>query len=120
MSLSPIFLLAALLPSAASAQPAGGVKNVQRLNRAPVNAEVLRVSLPRPQEFKLPNGLTVLILEQHKLPRDAADQTMGALRRRGWSGVELLDKRELLGLFPATVQARVVESRITISAVAVR
>jgi hypothetical protein len=45
---------------------------------------------------------------------------MRALRRRGWEGVELLDKRELLALFPPEAQARVVESRITISVVATR
>jgi predicted Zn-dependent peptidase len=44
------------------------VSEVQRLNRAPVSQEVLRVKLPRPRETKLPNGLTVLVLEQHKLP----------------------------------------------------
>jgi zinc protease len=44
------------------------VKNIVRLNRAPVNKEVLRVTLPRPKETKLSNGLTVLVLEQHKLP----------------------------------------------------
>jgi predicted Zn-dependent peptidase len=44
-------------------------KSVQRLNRAPVNKDVLKVTLPRPVEFKLKNGLTVLVLEQHKLPQ---------------------------------------------------
>jgi len=57
----------------APAQGPGGDKStavsaVQRLNRAPVNKEVLRVNLPRPRETKLANGLTVLVLEQHKLP----------------------------------------------------
>jgi predicted Zn-dependent peptidase len=28
----------------------------------------LQVKLPRPTELKLPNGLTVLLLERHKLP----------------------------------------------------
>lgn len=44
------------------------LKAVQRLNRAPVNKEILRVQLPRPSVHKLPNGLTVLVLERHKLP----------------------------------------------------
>jgi zinc protease len=44
------------------------LKAVQRLNRAPVSKEILRVRLPRPRETKLPNGLTVLVLESHKLP----------------------------------------------------
>src|SRR5215467_14820725 len=41
---------------------------VTRLNRAPVNNEILKVKLPHPAEFQLPNGLTVLVLERHKLP----------------------------------------------------
>lgn len=41
---------------------------VERKNRAPVSKEVLRVKLPKPQEFKLPNGLTVLVLEDHRFP----------------------------------------------------
>ncbi len=44
------------------------VTAVERKNRAPVSKEILRVKLPRPTETKLPNGLTVLVLEQHKLP----------------------------------------------------
>ncbi len=43
-------------------------KAVQRLNRAPVNKEVLQVKLPRPVEKKLSNGLTVLVIPRHKLP----------------------------------------------------
>jgi zinc protease len=42
--------------------------HVQRLNRVPVNQEILKVKLPHPKEVQLPNGLTVLVLEQHKLP----------------------------------------------------
>ena len=41
---------------------------VERLNRAPVNKEALRVQLPRPTVVKLPNGLTLVLLEDHKLP----------------------------------------------------
>ncbi|HET9365030.1 MAG TPA: pitrilysin family protein [Candidatus Angelobacter sp.] len=41
---------------------------VERLNKAPVNNEVLKVKLPHPKELTLPNGLTVLVLEQHRLP----------------------------------------------------
>jgi predicted Zn-dependent peptidase len=44
------------------------LSKVVRLNRAPVNKEILRVKLPRPREIKLDNGLDVLVLEQHKLP----------------------------------------------------
>ena len=44
------------------------LSQVERLNRAPVNKEVLRVQLPRPMVTKLPNGLTLVLLEDHKLP----------------------------------------------------
>jgi hypothetical protein len=69
---------------------------------------------------RFPVETHTLVPFAHWLPRDAADRTMRALRRRGWEGVELLDKRELLALFPPEAQARVVESRITISVVATR
>lgn len=60
--------------TAGLAQQQGGeqhgtsVSKVARLNRAPVSKEILKVRLPRPAVSKLPNGLTVLVLEQHKLP----------------------------------------------------
>ncbi|HXX20613.1 MAG TPA: pitrilysin family protein [Candidatus Acidoferrum sp.] len=44
------------------------LSKVERLNRAPVNKEVLRVQLPRPTVVKLKNGLTLVLLENHKLP----------------------------------------------------
>ena len=36
--------------------------------RAPVNKEILRVKLPKPQELKLSNGIPVILHENHKLP----------------------------------------------------
>jgi zinc protease len=44
------------------------LSQVQRLNRAPVNKEILRVQLPRPKVETLPNGLTLVLQEDHKLP----------------------------------------------------
>jgi zinc protease len=41
---------------------------VERKNKAPLSREVLRVSLPKPVQAKLENGLTVLILEDHRTP----------------------------------------------------
>jgi zinc protease len=41
---------------------------VERLNRAPVSKEVLSVKLPRPVEAVLPNGINVMILEDHRSP----------------------------------------------------
>ena len=41
---------------------------VERKNRAPVSREILRVQLPKPIEARVKNGLTVLILEDHRAP----------------------------------------------------
>jgi predicted Zn-dependent peptidase len=41
---------------------------VDRKNRAPVSKDLIKVTFPRPIEAKLPNGVTVLILEDHRLP----------------------------------------------------
>jgi zinc protease len=41
---------------------------VERKDRAPVSREILQVKLPKPVEAKLKNGLTVLILEDHRAP----------------------------------------------------
>ena len=62
------------------AQAAGDSKavsasKVERKNRAPVSKEILKARLPKPYETKLPNGLTVLILEDHRFPLVAVDFT---------------------------------------------
>jgi zinc protease len=54
-------------------QPEAGSKSIplsqiERKNKAPVSKEILRVKLPKPVELKLDNGLTVLVLENHRLP----------------------------------------------------
>jgi len=41
---------------------------VERKNKAPVSREILNVKLPKPVEATLANGLTVLILEDHRAP----------------------------------------------------
>ena len=60
-----------LLPGAARAQgqdKSAPASSVERLGRAPVNKEILRVELPRPKVVKLKNGLTIVLEEDHKLP----------------------------------------------------
>lgn len=47
---------------------AENLSKIERKNRAPVSKDVLKVKLPRPIEAKLDNGLTVLILEDHRFP----------------------------------------------------
>jgi zinc protease len=59
--------------SFAQPQPEAGSKSiplskVERKNEAPVSRDILRVQLPKPVEFKLDDGLTVLVLENHRLP----------------------------------------------------
>ena len=39
--------------------------------KAPVSNEVLRVKLPKPQEADLPNGVHLMVLEDHRLPQIA-------------------------------------------------
>ena len=53
------------------------VSQVERKNLAPVSREILKVSLPHPVEATLPDGLTVLILEDHRFPIVNVDFTIG-------------------------------------------
>lgn len=69
------FALAALFSAGIAAQGAApqndkGIpqSQVEMKHRAPVSKEVLKLNLPKPSETKLSNGLTVLILENHRLP----------------------------------------------------
>src|SRR5213593_3479960 len=41
---------------------------VERKGRAPVSKDLLKVTLPKPSEATLSNGLTVLVMENHRLP----------------------------------------------------
>jgi len=66
-----VFLLAVTLGWTQAPGPetkAIPVSKIERKNRAPVSKEILRVKLPRPVEAKLDNGLTLLIMEDHRFP----------------------------------------------------
>lgn len=52
------------------------LSKVERKNRAPVSDEILRVKIPKATEMMLPNGLTVLVLEDHRLPLVTARLTI--------------------------------------------
>ena len=52
------------------------LSKVERKNKAPVSSEILRVNLPKPVSMTLPNGLTVLVLEDHRLPLVTARLTI--------------------------------------------
>lgn len=58
----------ALAGASAAQDKSTAASKVERLNRAPVSHEILRVKLPRPTVTKLQNGLTVVLVEDHKLP----------------------------------------------------
>ena len=70
--LTLVALIAPLAPATAQQLPgqdkSEARSKVERKNRAPVSKEVLQVKLPKPVETTLPNGLTVLILEDHRFP----------------------------------------------------
>jgi SAM-dependent methyltransferase len=78
-----------------------------------------RVFISTPNR-RFPVEVHTLVPFLHWLPRRARDRAFAVLRRDAWRGVELVNRRELLALFPAEAQARVVESRMTISVVAER
>lgn len=64
-------------PNAAAPPAQGGT--VLR-NRAPVARNLLQVRLPRPQEFKLFNGVRVFVLEDHRLPTVSIELSLKAGR----------------------------------------
>src|SRR5215467_11846140 len=53
---------------AAQEEHSTDLSKVERKNRARVSKEILKVTLPRATEATLSNGLTVLIMENHRLP----------------------------------------------------
>jgi zinc protease len=53
---------------AQAAQQPASTKMVLK-GKAPVSSEVLKVKLPRPQEADLPNGLHLIVLEDHRIPQ---------------------------------------------------
>ena len=78
-----------------------------------------RVFISTPNR-RFPVEVHTLMPFLHWLPRHARTRAFAALGRDAWRGVELLTRRELLELFPPGAQPRIVESLITISAVAER
>jgi zinc protease len=83
-------------PPAAPAPPAKTAVEAPK-NRAPVSKEVLKVKLPRAVESKLENGLTVLVLEDHRMPTISM-----TLDIRGAGGI--FEPAAMTGLAAATAQ----------------
>jgi zinc protease len=72
LTVIPLFVLALLSVTIQAAVPQEAIQEdiskVERKNRAPVSKDILRVKLPQATERTLSNGLTVLIMENHRLP----------------------------------------------------
>jgi zinc protease len=68
LTASVVVVLAGFAVCARAQDKSTPTSKIERLNRAPVNKEILRVQLPRPTVVKLPNGLTLILIEDHKLP----------------------------------------------------
>lgn len=72
-----VALVAALCVGTAAQQPPPGAQGGNPTkaegtvlkNKAPVNKEVLRVTLPKPKEADLSNGVHLLVLEDHRTPQ---------------------------------------------------
>ena len=96
-----------------------GAREEQRRFVAELCRVAPRVFVSTPNRW-FPVETHTLVPFVHWLPRRHADRAMHALRRENWDQVELLSKSELLALFPPETNARVVESRLSISAVAGR
>ncbi len=84
-------------PQAPSAGPSPAARKEAFKNLAPVSKEVLKVKLPKAQELQLDNGMTVLILEDHRLPQISVSMDI-----RGGGG--LLDPPEMKGLSTQAAQ----------------
>src|SRR5712691_11461749 len=44
-------------------------KGVVKKGKVPVSNEILKITLPKPVEADLPNGLHLMVLEDHRLPQ---------------------------------------------------
>lgn len=83
-----------LAQNAPQAQQASDFKGVVRKNLAPISSEVLQVKFPKPVESKLKNGMSLLVLEDHRSPTIQVEIAMPAS--------SLSDPRELAGIGDAT------------------
>jgi predicted Zn-dependent peptidase len=77
-------------------QQPSSFKGVVRKNMAPISNEILRVKFAKPSESKLVNGLTLLVLEDHRSPTVSLDIAMPSST--------LNDPRELAGIGSATAE----------------
>jgi zinc protease len=63
-----VFVAAASAQAPAQAPPSTKSAGTVLKNRAPVNKEILKVTLPKPKEADLANGIHLIVLEDHRAP----------------------------------------------------
>ena len=68
-SVVTVFVAAQAAPGGQGQPPSSAGLVVK--GKAPVSNDILKVKLPKPQEADLPNGLHLMVLEDHRLPRIA-------------------------------------------------
>jgi zinc protease len=56
-------------PSLLAQEGASPTQGLVRKGKVPVSNDILKIKLPRPSEAVLPNGLRLLVLEDHRLPQ---------------------------------------------------
>src|SRR5438477_12039821 len=78
-------------------QPSTPRNQVELKNKAPVSKDILKVKLPRATEATLSNGLTVLVIEDHRLPLISIQYSIGV------SG-PIFEPSNLVGLSRITAQ----------------
>jgi zinc protease len=57
------------VPSAVAQDQPSPTAGVVKKGKVPVSNEILKITLPRPVEADLPNGLHLMVLEDHRLPQ---------------------------------------------------
>jgi predicted Zn-dependent peptidase len=63
-----LVLAGSVLPVQSQDQPSP-TQGVVKKGKVPVSREILKVKLPKPAEVDLPNGLHLMVLEDHRLPQ---------------------------------------------------
>jgi predicted Zn-dependent peptidase len=69
LALGTVGTAAVLCAQATAPQQPPSSKAVVMKGKAPVSSQILQVTLPRPQESDLPNGLHLMVLEDHRAPQ---------------------------------------------------
>jgi len=67
-ALDPAARFAGVISPALSAQESAVTPGLVRKGKVPVSNDVLKIKLPRAAESDLPNGLHLIVLEDHRLP----------------------------------------------------